>query len=111
MLMVGPTAVLVACSLAVAAAAGPLYALSERAADELLDRDSTSTRSSGHEDTRPADTARGPVAARLGGDQLANLLSGIVRRRRPARRLPAGRRATGQLRISAAGSRDCWPTS
>ena len=38
LLMVGPTAVLVACSLGVAAAAGPIYALSERTADELLDR-------------------------------------------------------------------------
>ena len=37
-LMVVPTAVLVACSLAVAAAAGPLYALGERAAHDLLDR-------------------------------------------------------------------------
>jgi multicomponent Na+:H+ antiporter subunit D len=35
-LMVVPTAVLVACSLAIAAAAGPLFALSERAADDLL---------------------------------------------------------------------------
>jgi multicomponent Na+:H+ antiporter subunit D len=39
LLMVVPTAALVACSLAVAAAAGPLYALSERAARDLLDRD------------------------------------------------------------------------
>ena len=38
-LMVGPTAALVACSLAVAAAAGPIYALSERAATDLLDRE------------------------------------------------------------------------
>jgi multicomponent Na+:H+ antiporter subunit D len=38
-LMVGPTVALVACSLAVAAAAGPLYALCERAAADLLDRD------------------------------------------------------------------------
>jgi multicomponent Na+:H+ antiporter subunit D len=38
LLMVGPTAVLVACSLAVAALAGPLYGLSERAARDLLDR-------------------------------------------------------------------------
>ena len=39
LLMVAPTAALVACSLAVAAAAGPLYALSERAARDLLDRE------------------------------------------------------------------------
>jgi multicomponent Na+:H+ antiporter subunit D len=39
LLMVLPTAALVACSLAIAAAAGPLYALSERAARDLLDRD------------------------------------------------------------------------
>jgi multicomponent Na+:H+ antiporter subunit D len=39
-LMVAPTAALVACSLAVAAAAGPLYALSQRTAHDLLDRDS-----------------------------------------------------------------------
>jgi multicomponent Na+:H+ antiporter subunit D len=39
-LMVVPAAALVACSLAVAAAAGPLYALSERAARDLLNRDS-----------------------------------------------------------------------
>jgi multicomponent Na+:H+ antiporter subunit D len=39
LLMVVPTAALVACSLAVAAAAGPLYALSERTARDLLDRD------------------------------------------------------------------------
>jgi multicomponent Na+:H+ antiporter subunit D len=38
-MMVGATAALVVCSLAVAAAAGPLYALSERAARDLLDRD------------------------------------------------------------------------
>jgi multicomponent Na+:H+ antiporter subunit D len=38
-LMVGPTAALVACSLAVAAAAGPIYSLCERAAADLLDRD------------------------------------------------------------------------
>ena len=38
-LMVVPTAALVACSLAVAVAAGPLYSLSERAARDLLDRD------------------------------------------------------------------------
>ena len=38
-LMVLPTAALVACSLAVAAAAGPLYALCERAAGDLLARD------------------------------------------------------------------------
>jgi multicomponent Na+:H+ antiporter subunit D len=38
-LMVVPTAVLVACSLGIAAAAGPIYALSERTAEELLDRD------------------------------------------------------------------------
>ena len=37
-LMVVPTAALVACSLAVAVAAGPLYALSERAGRDLLDR-------------------------------------------------------------------------
>jgi multicomponent Na+:H+ antiporter subunit D len=36
-LMVLPTAVLVACSLAVAAAAGPLYSLSERTAADLVD--------------------------------------------------------------------------
>jgi multicomponent Na+:H+ antiporter subunit D len=35
-MMVLPTIALVACSLAVAVAAGPLYALSERAADDLL---------------------------------------------------------------------------
>jgi multicomponent Na+:H+ antiporter subunit D len=39
-LMVGPTAALVICSLAVAAAAGPVYAFSDRTARELLDRDS-----------------------------------------------------------------------
>jgi multicomponent Na+:H+ antiporter subunit D len=38
-LMVVPTAVLVACSLAIAAAAGPLYALSQRTARDLLDRE------------------------------------------------------------------------
>ena len=38
-LMVGPTALLVLCSLAVAAAAGPIYGLSERTARDLLDRD------------------------------------------------------------------------
>jgi multicomponent Na+:H+ antiporter subunit D len=38
-LMVAPAAALVACSLAVAAAAGPIYALSERTAEDLLDRD------------------------------------------------------------------------
>jgi multicomponent Na+:H+ antiporter subunit D len=37
-LMVTPTAILVAASLAIAVAAGPLYALSERAASDLLDR-------------------------------------------------------------------------
>jgi multicomponent Na+:H+ antiporter subunit D len=36
--MLLPTAVVVACTLAVAAAAGPLYALSERTAHDLLDR-------------------------------------------------------------------------
>ena len=36
--MVAPTAALVACSLAIAAAAGPIYALSERTAQDLLDR-------------------------------------------------------------------------
>ncbi|HEX2119920.1 MAG TPA: Na+/H+ antiporter subunit D [Acidimicrobiales bacterium] len=36
--MLLPTAAVVACSLAVAAAAGPLYSLSERTAEELLDR-------------------------------------------------------------------------
>jgi multicomponent Na+:H+ antiporter subunit D len=39
-LMVVPTMVLVACSLAVAAAAGPIYSFSERAARDLLDRQS-----------------------------------------------------------------------
>jgi multicomponent Na+:H+ antiporter subunit D len=39
-LMVAPTAVLVVCSLAIAAAAGPIYSLSERTARQLLDRDS-----------------------------------------------------------------------
>jgi multicomponent Na+:H+ antiporter subunit D len=39
LLMVAPTALLVACSLVVAAAAGPLYSLSERTARDLLDRD------------------------------------------------------------------------
>lgn len=38
-LMVVPTAALVACSLAVAAAAGPVYALSKRAANDLIARD------------------------------------------------------------------------
>ncbi len=38
--MVAATAALVACSLAVAAAAGPLYSLSQRTARDLLDRDS-----------------------------------------------------------------------
>jgi multicomponent Na+:H+ antiporter subunit D len=38
LLMVVPTAGLVLCSLAIAAAAGPLYALSERTANDLLDR-------------------------------------------------------------------------
>jgi multicomponent Na+:H+ antiporter subunit D len=37
--MVAPTAVLVGCSLAVAAAAGPLFSLSQRTAHDLLDRD------------------------------------------------------------------------
>jgi multicomponent Na+:H+ antiporter subunit D len=37
-LMVAPTAALIACSLAVAAAAGPLYSFSERTARDLLDR-------------------------------------------------------------------------
>jgi multicomponent Na+:H+ antiporter subunit D len=36
--MLLPTAAVVACSLAVAAAAGPLYSLSERTATDLLDR-------------------------------------------------------------------------
>jgi multicomponent Na+:H+ antiporter subunit D len=36
--MLLPTAAVVACSLAVAAAAGPLYGLSERTARDLLDR-------------------------------------------------------------------------
>jgi multicomponent Na+:H+ antiporter subunit D len=39
LLMVVPTAALVVCSLAIAAAAGPVYALSERTARDLLDRD------------------------------------------------------------------------
>jgi multicomponent Na+:H+ antiporter subunit D len=39
LLMVIPTAVLVGCSLAVAASAGPLYALSQRTAHDLLDRE------------------------------------------------------------------------
>jgi multicomponent Na+:H+ antiporter subunit D len=39
LLMVVPTAFLVACSLAVAVAAGPIYGLSRRAAHDLLDRD------------------------------------------------------------------------
>jgi multicomponent Na+:H+ antiporter subunit D len=38
LLMVLPTAVLVVCSLGIAVAAGPVYALSERAAHDLLDR-------------------------------------------------------------------------
>lgn len=38
-LMVAPTAALIACSLAVAAAAGPIWSLSERTARDLLDRD------------------------------------------------------------------------
>jgi multicomponent Na+:H+ antiporter subunit D len=38
-LMVAPTAFLVACSLAIAVAAGPIYSFSERTARELLDRD------------------------------------------------------------------------
>jgi multicomponent Na+:H+ antiporter subunit D len=37
-LMVAPTAALVVCSLAIAIAAGPIYALSERTARDLLDR-------------------------------------------------------------------------
>lgn len=37
-LMVTPTAILVAASVAIAVAAGPLYSLSERAASQLLDR-------------------------------------------------------------------------
>jgi multicomponent Na+:H+ antiporter subunit D len=37
--MILPTAVLVACSLGVAAAAGPLYRLSERTARDVLERD------------------------------------------------------------------------
>jgi multicomponent Na+:H+ antiporter subunit D len=37
--MVLPTAVLVACSLGIAAAAGPIYGFSERTAREVLDRD------------------------------------------------------------------------
>jgi multicomponent Na+:H+ antiporter subunit D len=39
-LMVTPTAVLVLCSLAIAAAAGPIYSFCERTARDLLDRDS-----------------------------------------------------------------------
>jgi multicomponent Na+:H+ antiporter subunit D len=39
LLMVGPTATLAAVSIAIAVAAGPLYALCERTAAELLDRD------------------------------------------------------------------------
>ena len=38
--MVTPTAVLVLCSLAIAAAAGPIYSFCERTARDLLDRDS-----------------------------------------------------------------------
>jgi hypothetical protein len=37
--MLGSTAVLVACSLLVAAAAGPIYSFSERTARDLFDRD------------------------------------------------------------------------
>jgi len=37
--MIAPTAALVACSLAIAIAAGPLYSLSERTARDLLDRE------------------------------------------------------------------------
>jgi multicomponent Na+:H+ antiporter subunit D len=36
--MVGPTAVLACVSIAIAVAAGPVYRLCERAADQLLDR-------------------------------------------------------------------------
>ena len=39
LLMVAPTAVLLACSIAVAVAAGPIFALSERTARGLLDRE------------------------------------------------------------------------
>jgi formate hydrogenlyase subunit 3/multisubunit Na+/H+ antiporter MnhD subunit len=39
-LMVAPTAFLVACTLAIAVAAGPIYSVSERAAADLLDRGS-----------------------------------------------------------------------
>jgi multicomponent Na+:H+ antiporter subunit D len=38
-LMVVPTAFLLACSVAVAAVAGPIYAFSQRTAEDLLDRD------------------------------------------------------------------------
>ena len=37
-LMIAPTAALVAASLAIAAAAGPIYDVSERTAQDLLDR-------------------------------------------------------------------------
>ena len=40
LLMVAPTAALVVCSLAIAAAAGPIYSFSERTAHDLLDRQS-----------------------------------------------------------------------
>jgi multicomponent Na+:H+ antiporter subunit D len=37
--MVAPTVVIVTCSLAIAVAAGPIYAFSERTGRDLLDRD------------------------------------------------------------------------
>jgi multicomponent Na+:H+ antiporter subunit D len=40
LLMVAPTAAVIACSLAIALAAGPIYSFSERAARDLVNRDS-----------------------------------------------------------------------
>jgi len=66
--MVIPTTVLVACTLAVAAAAGPLYSLSERAARDIVDPDRYVVAVTGRAATRPEPPVvpAGP-AARHGG--------------------------------------------
>ena len=84
---------LVACSLAVAAAAGPIYAFSERTADDLLDRDGYIEEVLGPmRIARRIVAARRAVAARVGRDQPRQRPQRRRRRRRAARRLPAGGR-------------------
>ena len=97
-----PTAALVACSLAVAAAAGPIYALSERTARDLLDRDALHRRRCSTDEARRPRRRCSSALWLLAWGEVS--VANVAQRRRgrggAARRLPAVDRHDAPARVN-----------